>query len=51
MITRFCIWWLGDDPDLSYLRGWADGVVQYMHDPDSCVGDWPSHDQYWDLGE
>jgi hypothetical protein len=54
MITRFCKWWLSGDL-LDAIRGWSAGVVQHMHDPDSCRalrrdgGEWPTYEQYWGL--
>lgn len=53
MITRFCKWWLSGDLLDEYIRGWSAGVIQHMHDPDSCKalkrdgGEWPTYDEYW----
>ena len=35
-----------------YMRGWHAGVIQHMHEPESCKPikwireEWPSHRQY-----
>ncbi len=53
MLRRFCRWILQDEVGDMYFKGWHDGVIQHMHEPDSCypiswiAEDWPTKDEYW----
>lgn len=50
IILKLARWILRHDRN-DYLRGWHDGVEQYMYDPKSCYPingrEWLTYEQYW----
>ena len=50
---RWLFRWMFEDEIMSeYMRGWHAGVIQQMHEPESCKPikwireDWPTYQQY-----